>query len=131
MKWKQHLFELTPLGKADKEVRQYLKESLEPEQFKRYENSLKHYRHMKLIQSGLKLLFYAGILTAVATTLGFGGQVEILQKVSSYIGTSIIFVLFIATSYITLIRRETYHVQREILISKAAVTSTESEKIGE
>ncbi|MFB6213779.1 MAG: hypothetical protein ABEJ07_04435 [Candidatus Nanohaloarchaea archaeon] len=118
--WKQHLFELTPLGKADKDVREYLKESLDPAQFKRYQRALKHYRHLKLVQATLKVLLYAGILTSVAATLGFSGEIRIIQQIASYVGTSIIFVLFALTSYITMIRREAYHVQREILISKAS-----------
>lgn len=115
---RKHIFELTPLGKADKEVRDYLKEGLEPHQFERYKNALNHYRHMKVIQASLKMLFYASIITSVATTVGFD-EAQILQRVASYIGTSVIFVLFAVTSYISMIRRETYHVQREILISKA------------
>ncbi|MFB6190479.1 MAG: hypothetical protein ABEJ91_02810 [Candidatus Nanohaloarchaea archaeon] len=118
--WKQHLFELTPLGKADKDVRSYLRQSLDKDQFRRYERSLKHYRHMKLFQTALKILLYAGILTSVAATFGVSGQVKIIQQAASYVGTSIIFVLYAATSYITMIRRESYHVQREILISKAS-----------
>lgn len=116
---KQHLFELTPLGKADKEVRDYLKEGLEEHQFARYQNALKHYRHMKLIQASLKILLYASIITSIAATLGLGGELKIIQQIASYVGTSFIFALFAITSYITMIRRETYHVQREILISKA------------
>lgn len=115
---KKYLFELTPLGKADKEVRDYLKEGLEPHQFERYQSSLNHYRHMKVIQAGLKMLFYASIIASIATTVGFD-QVQLLQKIASYIGTSVIFVLYAVTSYLAMIRRETYHVQREILVSKA------------
>lgn len=122
--WKQHLFELTPLGKADKDVRGYLKESLDEERFRRYERSLKHYRHMKLFQAALKILLYAGILTSVAATFGVSSQIEIIQQAASYIGTSIIFVLYAATSYITMIRREAYHVQREILISETSGEDT-------
>lgn len=116
---KKYIFELTPLGKADKEVRDYLKKGLEDHQFERYQNSLQHYRHVKAIQASLKVLFYASIITSVATTVGVGGQVQILERVASYVGTSVIFVLYAITSYISMIRRETYHVQREILISKA------------
>lgn len=116
--WKHYLFELTPLGKADKEVRDYLKEGLEPHQFDRYQKALQHYRHMKLIQASLKMLFYASIITSVAATLGVA-EVEIIERIASYVGTSVIFVLYAVTSYIAMIRRETYHVQREILISKA------------
>ncbi|MFT4892262.1 MAG: hypothetical protein ACI8Z7_000029 [Candidatus Nanohaloarchaea archaeon] len=116
---RKHFFELTPLGKADKEVREYLKERLDEEQFNRYHRSLSHYRHMKFIQSSLKLLFYASIITSIATTFGFT-QAQLLQQIASYLGTSLIFILYAATSYITMIRRESYHVQREILISKAS-----------
>lgn len=119
MNLRRHLFELTPLGKADKDVREYLRENLDDEQFQRYHTALSHYRHMKVIQSSLKLLFYASIITSIAATVGFN-QAQILQKVASYLGTSVIFILFAATSYITMIRRESYHVQREILISKAS-----------
>jgi hypothetical protein len=118
MKIKKYLFELTPLGKADKEVREYLKEGLEAHQFERYQRSLNHYRHIKIIQSGLKVLFYASIITSVATTVGLE-EVQLLQRIASYIGTSLIFALYAVTSYIAMIRREAYHVQREILISKA------------
>lgn len=119
MDWKKYFFEFTPLGKADKEVRDFLRQGLEPHQFERYEKSLKHYRHMKLIQASLKVLLYAGIITSLAATVGVSGKVQIIQRVASYVGTSVIFVLYAITSYITMIRRETYHVQREILISKA------------
>lgn len=115
---KKYIFELTPLGKADKEVRDYLKEGLEPHQFERYQNALNHYRHTKVIQAGLKMLLYASIIASIATTVGLD-QAQILQRIASYIGTSVIFVLYAVTSYISMIRRETYHVQREILISKA------------
>lgn len=119
MSWKQYLFELTPLGKADKEVRGFLKEGLEPHQFERYEKALNQYRYLKIIQGTLKVLLYTGIITSVAATVGFRNEVMILQKVASYIGTTFIFVLYALVSYVTMIRREAYHVQREILVSQA------------
>ena len=122
---KQHLFELTPLGKADKDVRAYLKQGLEPHQFKRYETSLRHYRHLKILQVSLKILLYAGIATSIVATVGLN-EAMILQKVASYIGTTVLLVLFSVTSYITMIRRESYHVQREILISKASMSDESS-----
>lgn len=115
---KKYLFELTPLGKADKEVRDYLKEGLDDHQFEKYDKSLSQYRHTKLIQTSLKILLYASIITSVAATLGFD-QIRILQRIASYIGTSFILVLYALTSYIAMIRKEAYHVQREILISRA------------
>lgn len=117
--WRKHVFELTPLGKADKDVREYLKDRLDEEQFERYESALKHYRHLKAVQAILKLLLYASVITTIAATFGFEG-IEFIQRVASYLGTSLLFVLYAGTSYITMIRREAYHVQREILISKAS-----------
>ena len=121
MKWKNHFFELTPLGKADKEVRSYLKERLEEHQIERYRTALQHYRTMKLIQTLIRVLFYASIITSIASTFGFGGRLQFLQQIASYIGTTFLLVLYGVTSYITLIRKENYHVQREILISQAAM----------
>lgn len=115
---KNFIFEFTPLGKADKEVRSYLKDRLADHQMERYKKALQHYRHMKLIQATLKILLYASIVTTIAATFGIEG-VKIIQRIASYIGTTVLFILFAATSYITMIRRETYHVQREILISQA------------
>lgn len=128
---RKHLFELTPLGKADKEVRTFLRDHLAEHQMERYRTALQHYRHMKMIQATLKALFYASIITSVAATFGFD-EAQILQRIASYLGTTVIFILFAATSYIAMIRRETYHVQREILISQAALAAprenTESEE---
>ncbi|MFB6145753.1 MAG: hypothetical protein ABEJ99_04595 [Candidatus Nanohaloarchaea archaeon] len=116
---RRHLFELTPLGKADKEVRDYLKENLKDEQFARYEAALKYYRNLKVFQTSLQVLLYASIIASAAATVGLD-EAQLLQKIASYIGTSAIFVLYAITSYFTMIRREAYHVQREILISKAS-----------
>ncbi|MBC5792958.1 MAG: hypothetical protein H8Z69_02850 [Nanohaloarchaea archaeon] len=115
---KDYLFELTPLGKADKEVKDFLEDKLDGKELERYERSLAYYRNFKLIQSFLRALLYASIITSVAATFGLP-QAKILQRMASYLGTTLIIVLYGVVSYITMIRRESYHVQREILISKA------------
>lgn len=120
-RWKKALFELTPLGKADKEVRSFLRHRLEDHQMERYLNSLRQYRHIKAVHSFLKALFYASLITSLAATFGFGNQIALLEKVASYLGTGLVLILFGITGYIAMIRRETYHVQREILISQAAL----------
>lgn len=119
MRVKHLLFELTPLGKSDKEVQNYLKNRISDEELKRYRDSLRQYRHMKLLETGVKFLLYASILTAAAAAVGIG-ELRIIQKIASYLGTSVIFVMFAITSYITMVKRESYHVQREILIAEAA-----------
>lgn len=117
---KKHIFELTPLGKADKEIKSYLKEELDEQQLEKYSSSLRHYRNMKVIQVMLRGLFYASVVTSVAATIGFGGRLDFFQNVASYVGTTVIVILYAVTSYITMIRKEAYHVQREILIAKAS-----------
>lgn len=114
---RDHIFQLTPLGKADYELKQHIRDKATEEEMSAYQSALNHYRHMKMVQMGLKLLLYAGIVTSAATTFGLD-QAQIIQQIASYIGVSIIFVLYAITSYITMIRRESYHVQREILISR-------------
>lgn len=115
---KKYLFELTPLGKADMEVRKFLEEGIEEKQFERYEKSLKKYRYAKLFQTVLKVLLYATIVTSVAAIIGLKGELLIIEKVASYIGTSLTFLFYALTSYLSMIRRESYHVQREILLSQ-------------
>ncbi len=115
---REYIFKLTPLGKADHEVRAYLKDNLNEEQFDRYESALDHYRHMKVLQTVLKALLYASIIASVAATFGLD-EAHLLQKLASYIGTTFLIIAYGITSYITMIRRESYHVQREILISRA------------
>lgn len=124
---RKYVFEFTPLGKADKEVRNYLETHLEEHQVDRYHSALQQYRHVKVVQTTLKILLYASLITSIAATIGFREELEILERVASYLGTSIIFFLFVVTSYITMIRRETYHVQREILISQATKEGAEQD----
>lgn len=127
MKLKEHFFELTPLGKADKEVRGFLKKRLAEHQMEKYRQSLKHYRHMKTVQAGIKALFYASIITSVAATVGLESEASLVSQIAAYLGTTTLFVIYAITSYITMIRRENYHVQREILISEAATSSLEED----
>lgn len=81
---------------------------------------------MKAIQASLKTLFYASIITSVAATVGLESEASVVERLASYLGTTAIFVLFAITSYITMIRKENYHVQREILIAEAATSSLDS-----
>lgn len=117
MDLKKSLFELTPLGKADLELREYLEDQLDEQKLEEYENSLNRYRTLKILQSLFKLLLYASIITALAATIGFD-QIKIIQKIASYIGTTTILITYGIAKYFTLIARESYHVRREILLSE-------------
>lgn len=119
MRVRNIIYEFTPLGKSDKEVQKYLEGRISDEEMERYRSSLSQYRSMKVMESATKALFYASIITSAAAAIGFE-QLMIIQKFASYFGTTAIFVLFAFASYFTMVKREAYHVQREILISKAA-----------
>lgn len=118
LKIRKYLFELTPLGKADKEVRKILKEDVDTKQLNKYESALNYYRSIKVFENILRILLYASIITSIAATVGFD-RLRIIQQVASYLGTTLILVLYVVTSYIAMIRKETYHVQREVLISQS------------
>lgn len=67
----------------------------------------------------IKSLLYAGLITSVATTIGLD-QAYILQKIASYIGVTLLLIIYGISKYFMDLYREHYHVQREIVISKAA-----------
>lgn len=117
--FKEKFFRLTPLGRAESEVRHFSSEVLESRELEKYSRSLNKYRSAKLINIILKGLLYAGLITSLATTFGLP-QAYLLQKVASYIGVTLILVLYGFSKYISNIYKEEYHVQREIVISKAA-----------
>lgn len=117
MDFRRYFFELTPLGKADQEVRDYLGEEISSAQFQRYERALNYYRTAKMFQLAAKILLYAGIITSVVATVGFE-QVRLLQHLASYFGATLLLIFYAVSSYFALLRRESYHVQREILLSQ-------------
>ena len=112
------LFKLTPLGRADQDLRRYLDgEDQEDELLANYEVVLAKYRTNKMLHNIVRILLYAGIITSVATTFGIE-QAEYIAQLASYIGVSLLFVLFAITKYFSELYREEYHVKREILISE-------------
>ncbi len=116
MDLRRYFFELTPLGRADNEVRKHIGEGFDNRKFKKYENALNHYRTVKTAQISVRTLLYASIITSVVTTFGFE-QVRLLQQAASYLGATILLIAYAVTSYFSLMARELYQVQREILLS--------------
>lgn len=117
MKLKRIFFDLTPLGKADIELKDHLDKDLDTEEYRKYEKSRKRYRDLKILHKFFKILLYASIVTAVATTFGFD-QVKLVQQIASYLGTTLILIFYGITQYFALVAKESYHVHREILISE-------------
>ena len=116
---KNKIFQLTPLGRADKEVREFLRDELSTEELREYERALDKFRSAKMLHLIIKSLLYAGLITSVATTIGLD-QAYILQKIASYIGVTLLLIIYGISRYFMDLYREHYHVQREIVISKAA-----------
>ncbi len=112
------LFKLTPLGRADSRIRAFLEMRLDDHQFERYNEALNKYRNFKLVQQTVRMLLYASIITSVAAT--FNVNLSIINKIASYLGFTALLVLYAAVNYFTMLYREEYHVQRDILIATAA-----------
>lgn len=119
MKWiRDYIFRVTPLGRADDDLKKYLSErEINKERLEDYNAVLNKYRTHKGLHNFIKLFLYAGIVTSVATTFGID-QARYIAQVASYIGVSLLLVLYAFTLYFSELYREEYHVKREILIAE-------------
>lgn len=111
------LSDLTPLGRADKILEEEL-ENFNQEKRQEYEEAFQNYRRVKISQLAVKVLLYASIVTSVTATLGF--NIDFISRIASYIGTSVLVILYAGLSYITMVYREGFYVRREIMISSKA-----------
>lgn len=116
---KKKIFQVTPLGRADVEVREFLRDELSEEELKDYELSLDKFRSVKSMHLVVKSLLYASLITSIAATFGLN-QAYILQKIASYIGVTFILVMYAISKYFMELYKEHYHVQREIVVAMAA-----------
>ena len=120
---KEKIFNLTPLGRADILLKEYLgldEEIDETSEFQEYEDALKKYRNLKLLQLVVKILLYAGVVTSVAASFGLE-ELRIINRIASYFGVSFLLISYIGINYVTMLHREEYHVKREILVSKTEI----------
>lgn len=127
---KEKIFQLTPLGRADVLLKDYLDvgdEVIDSEEFREYETALKKYRNLKLFQMVVKMFLYAGLVTSVAASLGID-QLRIINRIASYLGFTLLLIAYITVNYITMLHREEYHVKREILVSHTELKKETGEK---
>lgn len=115
------LYALTPLGKADQLLRNNL-EFEDGEKFQNYNNALNAYRSAKSLHLFSKLLLYASVVASAAAVIGL--ELDLLERVASYIGVSVILIMYLATSYIAMRNREIFHLQRELLIAERLPNKT-------
>jgi hypothetical protein len=112
------LFNFTPLGRADNKIRKFLEQRLEGHHFEKYNHSLRKYRNAKIASLVTRLLLYASLITSLAAT--FNLNLSIINKVASYLGFTVILILYGISTYFAMLFREEYQVQRDILIATAA-----------
>ena len=112
------IFRFTPLGRADGQIRDFLEKRLDDRHFQRYNRSLNKYRNFLLIRNILRVLLYASLITSIAAS--FNLNLSIINRIVSYLGFSVIALLYLIASYFAMLYREEYHVQRDILITTAA-----------
>ncbi|MEF8880448.1 MAG: hypothetical protein V5A72_01290 [Candidatus Nanohaloarchaea archaeon] len=99
VKLRDFIFRITPLGRADEDLRDYLEESnFETQRLEEYETVLNKYRTHRAIHNFIKLFLYAGVATSIATTFGIE-QAQFIAQIASYIGVSILFVLYSSSLY--------------------------------
>jgi len=118
---RETLFKLTPLGRADQELKTHFSDTdiEDLKAYKEYEESRKKYRNRKISQMIVKTLLYAGVITSIAASFNLP-YIGIINEVSSYIGVSMLLVLYTITFYFSNLFKEEYHLKRELLISEAS-----------
>jgi hypothetical protein len=114
------LFLLTPLSRSHKKVLEHVGDKAPEEALRIYEKEFNRYRRAKIIQINLRVLLMASFVTSIATTLGLP-QAEIIQKVASIIGAGALFMFYMLFTYVVVLYKESYHVEREILISETDI----------
>jgi hypothetical protein len=110
----ERIHRLTPEGKADYLFRKFLTDKSEEKNFKEYDKSLAKYRKYKSIQLGSKILLYASIITSIAASFNF--NLKFISTLASFIGPTLLLILYAVTSYISKVYKEELHVQRDILL---------------
>ena len=114
---KERLFRLTPLGRADHQIREFLEDKLDKQEFEQYNKTLMRYRNFKLVQQTIRALFYASAITSIATV--FNLDLSIIAEIASYLGFTLLLVLYVVFTYLTMLYREDYYVQRDIVLATA------------
>jgi len=120
---REKIFNLTPLGRADILLKKYLgldEEIDDTSEFREYEDALKKYRNLKLLQLIVKLLLDAGVVTSVAASVGLD-ELRIINRIASYLGVTFLLISYVGINYVTMLHREEYHVKREILVSQTEI----------
>lgn len=107
---------ITPLGRADTLLKEQIPEPDE-QTSKEYEKAFKKYRRTLALHTTVRALLYASIITSVAANLGL--DLDIITTISSYIGVSVLLILYAGLTYLSMIYREQFYVRRELMVSRS------------
>lgn len=115
-KIRERIFRFSGIGAADHQLR----EKLEAEEvdWTDYEKELNNYRISIAFFNVTRVLFYAGLINSIASTFNIWAA-GIIQQIASYIGVTVVLILYFASRHIANRRKELYRLERELLISKA------------
>jgi len=108
------LREFTPLGNADKLMREELDEFDESKK-QEYEASFSKYQKIRMVHNLIRVLLYAGIITSFTAT--FGLDTAIIARISSYVGVTFLLLSYLVVTYFSMRYRETFYLRRELLIN--------------
>lgn len=110
-----NLSKLSPIGRSDS----ILKEELGIEEgTEEYEKALKKYRRTKTAQLAVMILLSATFVTSIAAT--FGVQTDLVSKIASYLGTTLLILIYTVLNYLSSTYRETFYVRRQLMIKEKA-----------
>lgn len=113
---RERIFRFSAIGAAD----QRLRENLDGKEidWTDYERELKRYRLSLALFNLTRILFYAGLINSVASTFNIWGA-SIIQQIASYIGVTVVLILYFTSRHLVSRREEIYRLEREVLLSKS------------
>lgn len=112
---REKVFRLSAVGAADQRLRERLKGK--DIDWTDYEKELDNYRLSRVFFNATRILFYAGLINSIASTFNIWA-VGIIQQIASYIGVTVVLILYVITRHITSRRQEIYRIERELLVNK-------------
>jgi len=113
--FRRKLWWFTPIGKSHNQLLKSLGKKPRSKEYLEYEKSFHKYRYTKRAEVSVRLLFYAGLISSVAASMGLE-QLRVLQSIAAYIGMTALVILYALTSYFNLIAREEFYLKRDLLV---------------
>lgn len=112
------LEKFSPIGRVDRTLRDFLKDESVGEDFlDSYNKSYLRFKNFRTVRLVVLIFLYSSFVTSIGTTLGIE-EVNIIFRIASYIGTSVLVIMYIVVKYFCSIYREEFYLQRDILLNR-------------